>query len=58
MAVDTSVIGKPTGAYRVRVERGPVEFFASAVKDANPVYHDPAAAKAAGFDGIPAPPTF
>jgi acyl dehydratase len=58
MAVDTSVIGKPTGAYRVRVERGPVEFFASAVKDTNPVYHDPDAAKAAGFDSIPAPPTF
>ena len=25
MAVDTSVIGKSTGAYKVRVERGPVE---------------------------------
>ena len=58
MAVDTSVIGKSTGAYRVRVERGPVEFFANAVKDANPIYHDPAAAKAAGFGAIPAPPTF
>ena len=58
MAVDTSVIGKSTGAYRVRVERGPVEFFANAVKDANPIYHDPAAAKAAGFDDIAAPPTF
>ena len=41
MAVDTSVIGKPTGAYQVRVERGPVEFFATAVKDDNPIYHDP-----------------
>ena len=58
MAVDTSVIGKPTGSYRVRVERGPLEFFATAVKDENPIYHDPAVAEAAGFDGIPAPPTF
>jgi acyl dehydratase len=58
MAVDTSVIGKPTGAFKVRVERGPVEFFATAVKDANPIYHDAEAAKAAGFAGIPAPPTF
>ena len=58
MAVDTSVIGKSTGAYKVRVERGPVEFFASAVLDENPVYHDPAAAAAAGFAAIPAPPTF
>ena len=58
MAVDTSIIGKPTGARRVRVERGPVEFFATSLKDDNPVYHDAGAAAAAGFDGIPAPPTF
>lgn len=58
MAVDTSVIGKPTSARRVRVERGPIEFFATALKDDNPVYHDAGAARAAGFSGIPAPPTF
>jgi N-terminal half of MaoC dehydratase len=58
MAVDTSIIGKPTSARKVRVERGPVEFFASSLLDDNPVYHDAAAAAAAGFDGIPAPPTF
>jgi len=58
MAVDTSVIGASTGAWRIKVERGPVENFARAVKDENPVFHDPAAAKAAGFDGIPVPPTF
>ena len=58
MALDTSVIGKPTGAHRVTIERGPVSNFASALKDDNPVYHDPAAAKAAGLAGIPAPPTW
>jgi acyl dehydratase len=58
MAVDTSVIGKSTGAFRVRIERGPVDFFATALHDDNRIYHDPAAAKAAGFDDIPAPPTF
>jgi acyl dehydratase len=58
MAVDTSIIGKSTGAYKVRVERGPVSFFAAAVQDDNPIYRDPAAAKAAGFAAIPAPPTF
>jgi acyl dehydratase len=58
MAVDTSIIGKPTSARRVRVERGPIEFFATAVKDDNPIYHDADAAAAAGFAGIPAPPTF
>ena len=58
MAVDTSIKGKSTGAYKVRVERGPVGFFATTLKDENPVYHDPEAAKGAGFDAIPAPPTF
>jgi acyl dehydratase len=58
MAVDTSVIGKPTGAHRVRIERGPVSFFAKSLLDDNPVYRDPEAAKKAGFADIPAPPTF
>lgn len=58
MSVDRSVIGKPTGAWRVSVERGPVSVFAKALKDSNPVYHDVRAARAAGFDDIPAPPTF
>ena len=58
MAVDTSVIGKSTGAFKVTVERGPVTNFARAVLDENPVYTSPEAAQAAGFDAIPAPPTF
>jgi acyl dehydratase len=58
MAVDTSVIGKSTGAHKVRVERGPVSFFARAVLDDNAVFRDPEAAKAAGFSDVPAPPTF
>jgi len=58
MAVDTSIVGKPTGAFKVRVERGPVGFFATAVLDDNPVFRDPKAAQAAGFSSIPAPPTF
>ena len=58
MAVDTSVIGKSTGAYKVRVERGPMSFFAAALKDDNPIYRDETAARAAGFDAMPAPPTF
>ena len=58
MALDKSIIGKPTSARKVRVERGPVEFFARALHDDNPVYHDAGAAAAAGFSGIPAPPTF
>ena len=58
MAADTSAIGRPTSANRVRIERGPVSYFAGAVEDDNPIYHDVQAAKAAGFDDLPTPPTF
>ena len=52
------IVGKPTGTSKVVVERGPVEHFASAVRSTNPIYHDPQAAEAAGFDAIPTPPTW
>ena len=58
MAVDTSIIGRETSRSRVHVERAPLANFAKAVKDDNPVYSDINAAEAAGFDGVPAPPTF
>jgi acyl dehydratase len=58
MAVDKSVIGTPTGRSRIVIERGPVAAFARAVKDTNPVYTDPEAARRAGFDRIPVPPTY
>jgi acyl dehydratase len=58
VAVDRSLIGKSTGTMRVVVERGPVQIFAEAVKDDDPVYRDPRAAGAAGLPAIPAPPTF
>src|SRR5688572_8903217 len=59
MGVDRdSVVGRPTGAATIHVERGPVTAFARAVTDGNPVYEDPSAAAAAGFDAILAPPTF
>ena len=49
MAVDTSVIGKPTGKWRIRIERGPVVNFAKALHDNDPAYQR--------ADG-PVPPTF
>ena len=58
MAVDSSIIGKPTGAWKITVERGPVTAFANALHDPNPVYRDARAAHDAGFDDLPAPPTF
>jgi acyl dehydratase len=58
MGLDTSFIGRAGGRSRIVVERGPVANFARAVKDDNPVYLDERAARDAGFDGIPVPPTF
>jgi len=59
MAVDReAVVGRPTGATTIHVERGPVAAFARAVTDDNPIYQDPGAAAEAGFDAIPAPPTW
>jgi acyl dehydratase len=52
------IIGQPTGKSKVLVERGPVMHFADSVLSSSPVYHDPEAARAAGFDNIPAPPTW
>jgi peroxisomal enoyl-CoA hydratase 2 len=42
----------------VRIEAAPVMLFARAVKDDDPVYASERAALEAGFDRVPAPPTF
>jgi acyl dehydratase len=52
------VVGRPTGAATIHVERGPVNKFAQAITDPNPVYQSVDAAREAGFENIPAPPTF
>ena len=54
----TQLIGTRTSSADVVVERGPIAAFALAVCDQNPIYRDPRASEAAGFDAIPAPPTF
>jgi acyl dehydratase len=53
-----SYIGRPTAAGRITVERAPVAAFAAAVKDDKALYRDAEAAAAAGFEGIPTPPTY
>ncbi|HVA09156.1 MAG TPA: MaoC family dehydratase N-terminal domain-containing protein [Acidimicrobiales bacterium] len=52
------IIGQPTGKAKVVVERGPVTHFADAVLSTSPIYRNPEVAKKAGFDAIPAPPTW
>jgi hypothetical protein len=45
-------------AMRVRIDHAPVWLFARAVKDGNQVYASEDTAREAGFDAVPAPPTY
>ncbi|GAA1953789.1 MaoC family dehydratase N-terminal domain-containing protein [Kitasatospora viridis] len=59
MALDPSFIGRsypPTEPYQVSREK--IREFAIAVRDPNPAYLDPEAAKALGYSDVIAPPTF
>ena len=56
--VDTSVIGTPLAPSTIVLERGPAANFAKAVKDDNPIFQDPRAAKEAGFNNVPIFPTY
>ena len=51
-------IGTEITRQTVVVERSAVAFFADAVLDTDPIYRDATVAAAAGFDGLPVPPTF
>ncbi len=61
---DKSKIGMEFPAYTFKVERDKIIEFAIAVsqkenkEEINPIYYDEDAAKKAGYQGIPAPPTF
>lgn len=54
----SELIGLPTGRGTLAVERAPITNFAKAVVDDNPAYRNADVARAAGFDDVPAPPTF
>ena len=59
MPLDPSYVGRvypPTPPYEVGREK--IREFADAVGDLNPVYRDPAAARALGYADVIAPPTF
>ena len=58
MPLDKSWIGRKGGRARIVIERSAVTNFARAVKDFDPAYSNAEAAKAAGLDAIPVPPTF
>jgi acyl dehydratase len=58
MEVKTGAIGKQWPEASFEVDAARIEQYASAVGEQNPIYHDPEAAKAAGFRGQVAPPMF
>jgi acyl dehydratase len=56
--LDRSLIGRESEPVVHEVEKGAVQRFAEAIGDPNPIYADEAAARAAGYPSIVAPPTF
>lgn len=54
---DKEKVGYSFPAFTITIERGKIHELALAIGDENPIYHDPAAAKAAGYDDLPLPPT-
>lgn len=56
--IDRSYIGHTMPAFEVVVEAGRLKFFAKATGQTDPVYSDEASARAAGYPGLPVPPTF
>jgi acyl dehydratase len=51
-------VGRESAPLVVDVERGHIRRFAQAIGDPDPIYVDEAQARAAGYERIPAPPTF
>lgn len=58
MSVNTDAAGKTWPPAEFEVEAARIEQYADAVGEENPVYHDAAAAKEAGFRDLVAPPMF
>ncbi len=56
--IDRKHIGRVLPKAVLDIEKGRLLFFAKAIGETNPVYTDEAAAKAAGYQSLPAPPTF
>jgi acyl dehydratase len=56
--LDKSLIGRESEPTVVEVEKGMIRRLAEALGDANPIYTVEAAARAAGYASLVAPPTF
>lgn len=58
LMLDIRLKGTLLTPFAVEVEQGRLCRFASATGQADPVYHDAAAARAQGYPALPVPPTF
>ena len=56
--IDRRHIGHTLPPFQVEVEKGRLRFFAKATGQTDPIYTDEAAARDAGYPGLPVPPTF
>jgi acyl dehydratase len=56
--IDKKWIGHELPASVLPIERTRLRFFAKATGETDPIYTDEAAARAAGYPDLPAPPTF
>ncbi len=56
--VDASAVGRAFTPVTARVEPGRLRYFLDTLGETNPLYRDPAAAKAAGYSAPPVPPTY
>ncbi len=54
---DKQMLGHSFPAFTLEVERSKIRELALALGDKNPIYHDLAAAHAAGYSDLPLPPT-
>lgn len=57
-SLDKALIGTTLPPIVADVEKGAIRQFANAIGDDDPIYRDEAAARAAGYRSIVAPPTF
>jgi len=56
--LERSLIGRESEPAVHEIEKGQIRRFTEALGDPNPIYQDEAAARAAGFPSLVAPPTF
>ena len=56
--LDKNFIGHTFAPFTAAVEAGKIRLFCKAIGEGDPIYQDEAAAQAAGYRAIPAPPTF